>query len=334
MKKLLAMMFAVATLSTMAMADEVWLDADDTVYAKPGDVLYIEAEDFIREGSSAYLDAPRWEFNEDYFAITTKKISAGSDMVESIEFATLDNDNEALVIQLEESNSTEDVNRPNLVIEEIVIRARKDASDDEFEYRDEFLYPSSGSINVIVENTVTTIKEEDLKDLVMYEGEFVRVDIPGYDEAEFDSENVLMYGRVYDEDEFKIDIKSNFNKDLAIANPDADIIFLEIDISGLTSSWDIEIPANEDDYLYVLNSNGTLSTSSLKWDDDIYAFTGKTREGMSLVISDMQLKSVSGGSSEETVPNPSTGMHEVLGVTIALGSVALVALAATTVKKK
>ncbi len=321
MKKILSAVLAAMMLSTVAMAANYQLSMlNNAESVAPGDKLYLRDSDF---GVDAASD---WEFNEDYFAVTTKKITTGAGMVDSITFDVI-SDDEALVLKLEKSDDTDEVKKPNLVIEEISIRARKDGEN--FEYRDEFTYDTE--VKLIVANTVTDSNAIDIEDVP--NNTFVEVDVDSYEEAEYQMNDILMYGRVYDGDIFKIDTDNDYNKALTMANEDAELEFYNIAVYGLASAWTVEIPADEDSYIYEVDEDGKLTKTSFAWDDDVWAFVGKTRTSVNLVVSDMELASAP-ATSTGTTTNPDTGAADVVGVAAALAVVSLVAAAAVSMKKK
>ncbi len=378
MKKFIAAAMATALLSTVALAGESYditnlpQNANGINQVSPGDKIYILPSSFESEDGSNLpegtdvtpgnaLAVGEWEFNEDYFTITSKRFVKGASLVDKVEFDTVDNDGvaatfdsmgrntsdiEALVIVLENNTSTDEIRTPNLIIDEISIRAKQDSGEewlyngDEypfFEYRQEFTFAEE--TDVIVAHEAIRLDEFSIDDLEAYAGDLIIADFVDdpYSEGQFNKNAVYMYGRVYDGDKFIIDVNSDYIKEVLIANPDAEIEFANVEVYGLSASWNIELAADEDSYVYEM-SNGRLVNTSLDWDEDYYSYKGKIRENTTYIISDSRLNSVDistdNDNDDNNVDNPDTGAADVVGLATALAVVSLVGATAVYKKRK
>ena len=110
--------------------------------------------------------------------------------------------------------------------------------------------------------------------------------------------------------------------------------FFEIEGNGFPTTLSFELYAAEDEYVYAVK-DGKLTNSGLKWDEDVYAWTGKVRSAVQYVISDIELDTtaVDTGDGDTTTENPATGANDVVGVATALAVVSLVAAGAVSLKK-
>ncbi len=146
-------------------------------------------------------------------------------------------------------------------------------------------------------------------------------------------------GRVYDGDEVFYDYDEDADTDILKAYPDAEMSFVNIYTNGFPTAMDLEVYADEDEYVYAIK-DGKVASSGLKWDEDAYAYTGKIRSSASYVISDIELDVSAavdtdgdGETDDTTTENPETGANDVVGVATALAVVSLVAAGAVSLKK-
>ena len=146
-------------------------------------------------------------------------------------------------------------------------------------------------------------------------------------------------GRVYDGDEIYYGYDEDADTDILKAYPDAELTFANIHTNGFPSTMNFELYAEEDAHVYEVK-NGKLVKSSLKWDKDAYAFTGKIRSATSYVISDVKLDVSASDNTEDntsgndnTANNPDTGANDVVGVATALAVVSLISAGAVAMKK-
>lgn len=152
-------------------------------------------------------------------------------------------------------------------------------------------------------------------------------------EIDFEGE-AYAEGRVYDGDEVFYGFNMDADTDILKAYPDAEMRFFEIEGNGFPTTLSFELYAAEDEYVYAVKE-GKLTNSGLKWDEDVYAWTGKVRSAVQYVISDIELDTtaVDTGDGDTTTDNPATGANDVVGVATALAVVSLVAAGAVSLKK-
>ena len=118
--------------------------------------------------------------------------------------------------------------------------------------------------------------------------------------------------------------------------------FVNIYTNGFPTAMDLELYANEDEYVYGIK-DGKVVDAGLDWDEDVYAYVGKIRSSASYIISDIELDvsavddttddTTDDGTATDGVDNPDTGANDVVGVATALAVVSLVAAGAVAVKK-
>lgn len=122
---------------------------------------------------------------------------------------------------------------------------------------------------------------------------------------------------------FFYDYDEDADTDILKAYPDAEMSFVNIYTNGFPTAMDLEVYADEDEYVYAVK-DGKLVASGLKWDEDAYAYTGKIRSSASYVISDIELDTTAvdtdgdGETDDNTTDNPDTGANDVVGVATAL----------------
>ena len=387
MKKILSAVLATAMLSTAAMAAGLGtvaspyygdVDVDGVTsttdnYVAAGSTLYIKSANFTEDISASTKTLTgvdtAYEFNDDYFTVTTKRFSKTPGLVSSVTFGSANDgttDSEALVIKLKSNSTLTGVKKPNLSIDEIKVRA-KQGSDTEvvgsspvtylFDNREVYEWTGIGHGDFKVITANETLDENSMTGL---DGtlDIVRIaDFDGrepYTEASVDTNSAYLYGRVYDKDQFKVYVNELYNMDVVKAydDTDAELDFVNVEISGLNTAWTIDILANEEDaYIYEVGKNGKLEESSLEWNDNNYSYSGRIRTSTQYVISDIELD-VDVKDDEDTdndndndsdndndnnddgdTNNPDTGANDVVGVAVALAVVSLVAAGAVSLKK-
>ena len=347
MKKVLALVLAVAMMATLAFAVE---------YKEPGSSLKLGATSFEDDKGNA-VPVSDVDFNEDNFVISTKKITKGASYVDSIAF----NDDDQLVIKFKQ-DYTLTTSKVNVTISELAVKAKKTIKDDDttiLKKNDEYTY-ANGKIEIELGWDKSTVAVTDADaEINLTAGDALYVeydkdetattgsnngsditvsygDPASYMTTEIDFEGeAYAEGRVYDGDEVFYGFNMDADTDILKAYPDAEMRFFEIEGNGFPTPLSFELYAAEDEYVYAVK-DGKLANSGLKWDEDVYAWTGKVRSAVKYVISDIELDTsavVDGETDGEVTDNPETGANDVVGVATALAVVSLVAAGAVSLKK-
>ena len=351
MKKILALVLAVAMLSTVAFAGTFAWNG----HANPGDTLKLGASAFAGTTAAAGSDPlangmDNYDFTSDNFAVTAKW-KKGADLVESVKF-----DDVKVKITLKDSTSlTVDTNKaPNVVLDKITVKAKKsikkwDAatnkevfvmrSGNTYEYKNADATKqlwvgydvTSGAADVEVDD-VTTLVAGDFTKVVKNKTAGRDVNVQ-WNTALYSADQFSLEGKVYVGDKIFFDFDKEYSdaaKDLAKKNEDATIDYTKITLDGLSASHKIVLSAEKDAKVYKL-VDGKLAPSGLTWNEDEYGFVGKIRSTTEYVVSDIELKGVTTGGSETS--NPDTGANDVVGIAAALAVVSLVAAGAVSLKK-
>ena len=359
MKKVLSMVLAIAMMTSMAMATTYTLgknaisistgasgiDKDDIALA-PGDKLRIYPDQFEENQNGALTKS---EFDSDYFSITTKKITKGANLIASVSI----NDNEGCVeIKFNQdydlSRKEKDAKK-NVEIEKLEVKTKKTVNEDEgtkeIKKNKTFLVCQNLSIAVGHVKVDPYGLQEDMELSSNDLGKVLCFDKDaGGEDVSYGTMSVelgdiaYLEGRVYDGDEVFYDYDEDADTDILKAYPDAEMSFVNIYTNGFPTAMDLEVYADEDEYVYAIK-DGKLVASGLKWDEDAYAYTGKIRSSASYVISDIELDTTAvdtdgdGETDDNTTENPETGANDVVGVATALAVVSLVAAGAVSLKK-
>ena len=357
-KKALSMVLAVAMMSTMAFATTYeWGDPTvgtsdvngvyTTMTVKPGDTVKVPASYFYNSKGDN-LNIKEYDLDDATFTIATKKFSKGADLVEKIYL-----DDDCVKIKLKQ-NYTQEVKdgKVNVTISELTLKSKKtvkDSSDttilrknDSYSFR-AGTGVSSLKLSVGYPKEVRGVDTQLAVDLSGSNGMFVEWDkenntTSGAAEVTF-GDIASAEGRVYDGDEIYYGYDEDADTDILKAYPDAELTFANIHTNGFPSTMNFELYAEEDAHVYEVK-NGKLVKSSLKWDKDAYAFTGKIRSATSYVISDVKLDVSASDNTEDntsgndnTANNPDTGANDVVGVATALAVVSLISAGAVAMKK-
>lgn len=286
------------------------------------------------------------DFDEENFVVSTKKITKGASLIESISF----NDDDQLVIKFKQDYEMALDTKTDVVISELAVKAKKSVENDDTSVEkyavrknEEFKLPGKLEYNVGYTKVEKDLVEDDDVDL------FVGIDtnnLIAFDKAntdgaayatvtvDYDGE-AYAEGRVYDGDEVFYGFDMDADTDILKAYPDAELRFYNFNTNGYPTTMSFELYAAEDEYVYAVK-DGKLTNSGLKWDEDTYAWTGKVRSSVSYVVSDIELDTaatVDGETTTDTTENPETGANDVVGVATALAVVSLVAAGAVSLKK-
>lgn len=355
MKKILALVLAVAMLSTVAFAATWTDDADANKYVKPDGTwkaLGVSAFQNTRkvndvEGTytvEADLTASNgkirgYEFNSDNFAVTVK-YKKGADLVKSVAF---DNDTNEVKIKMK-TNWTlvapDDAKAANLIIDSLKVKSKrtiKEGSTTLIPSGRTYECPSMEGVEAFVGFNGTKTPVDPDNDFSVTNGKFYSWDEDSNGKqvgtTTLSDGEMTVTGKVYAGDKTYFEIDETYTDDvkaIAKANEDADISCYDVTLEGLSASHSITLNAEKDMKVYKV-VDGKLVASGLNWNEDEYAFTGKARSSTTYVVSDIELKGVTTGGSETT--NPDTGANDVVGIAAALAVVSLVAAGAVSLKK-
>lgn len=333
MKKILALVLAVMMMATVAFATDATLGnagsgTAGTADATPGGkiLVYIDAFD-SGDASNTPLDGT---LTSEYFSIAKKTWDKGGSLIKEVKFNDAKERIE-IILKDDYTLETPDDGKFNLIIKALEIKCKKDTGTNAEKRKTYGLLDSVSkelligwdvaTVDISASNptlTLGTINKMDGNDTVAYET--VSFELPDAAYAE---------GRVYDGDKYFVDGDTNVDTDIVKKYPDADLEFVNLKNSpSFNSNFDLEVYADEDSYIYEVK-DGKLVASSLKWDDDAYAFTGRVRTLGTYVISDTKLNV----SAAADTGNPDTGANDVVGIATALAAVALVSAAAVSLKK-
>lgn len=348
MKKILALVLAVSMMATTAFATVVEMTGGPTgvTSAKPGDTLNLAPAGFSANPTSTGvtgLAGVGYYFNSEYFTLSTKKITKGANLIKSFKF----NDEEArLEIVLNQDYTLKTPTVPNLMLGEIVVKAKKAAVATGGTIAKNATFTWNGTLattnimNVMVGYT-TVPSTGTLADGVM--NQIVITD--AYTDASYSSGfDFDIEGRAYKNDKILVTTDATPNDaEKALlkvdANINADIRFVNFTTNGLPSSFKAILSVEEDQFIYELDAKGMLTESKMKWSTEDSAWTSKIRSSVNYVISDIKLVAApvvddAGKPVDPALPtNPSTGANDVVGIAAALAVVSLVAAGAVSLKK-
>lgn len=351
MKKVIAL--ALVLLMALSMTT-VAFAADFATH--PGDSFTVDPDDFFCDasnstnkvitnsltalfGGTGSKEAEKY-FTEDNFKIVLK-FGKGADLVESYKF-----DGGKIKITLKKS-ALEAPSLPNVEVKEFYVVAKKDVKqvasagtasikrNEKFNFsmaRDgktgsffatigwTLLPAVDNKVEFDLDDTTTTIFSSGLYKFTP--------DVKATGSFKFGAE---AYGEVnvFKNDKYFAGFDTDPNMDIIKANPDADVRFVNL-MGSFNQNMALELYADEDQFVYEIK-DGKLVKSSLKWDKDVYAWTGKVRTLGTYVISDIELKDAV--KAEDETKNPNTGANDVVGVAVALAVVSLVAAGAVSIKK-
>ena len=359
MRKILSAVLALAMMTSMATAT-TWVlgektidmttgasgDFTDNIAVSPSDKLRIYPENFVenQDGDLTYYD-----FDSDYFSITTKRITTGATYIKSISI----NDSEGCIeITFNGDYDTALNGKRDIEIEELEVKTKKvvnEDEDNEIKKNATFLVCENLSIDLGYTeydnyplNEDMDLDASDLGKIICFDKDYGEDDV-SYGTLSVELGDVAyLEGRVYDGDEVYYDYDEDADTDILKAYPDAEISFVNIYTNGFPTAMNLELYANEDEYVYGVR-DGKVVSSGLKWDEDVYAYTGKIRSSASYIISDIELDvsddvddttdTTDDGTTTDGITNPDTGANDVIGVATALAVVSLVAAGAVAMKK-
>ena len=314
MKKIFAMILAVAMLSVMAVAADF----------NPGKKIRFNGNEDRWEGELKAI-------NTDNYSVSSVKWEQGRDLVSSV---TIDNDDEVLVVALKPDYKT--TKEKTL---EGTIKLRE---------KGKTRYATL-SINATVGFDVMDLTVDvngDVEVPTIDSGTLYRIDDAGkgYGTLSFSAGDTDISVRVYDDEVYYLYSNSDAIKSVLTANPDSDAVTDFLTFEGtptFNSTATVNFYGVEEDQIIYEMRNGRLNRSAAKWSEDDGAWVLKTRALGSYVISDQALKSptgTTGGSSSGTNNetggnNPDPGANDVTGVATALALASLVSAAAVSLRK-
>ena len=336
MKKVLSMVLAIAMMTSMAMATTYTLGknaisistgasgiAKDDIALAPGDKLRIYPDKFEENQNG---DLTKSEFDSDYFSITTKKITKGANLIASVSI----NDNEGCVeIKFNQdydlSRKEKDAKK-NVEIEKLEVKTKKTVNEDETnEIKKNKTFLVCQNLSIAVGHVKVDpyglqedmeLSSNDLGKVLCFDKDAGGEDV-SYGTMSVELGDIAyLEGRVYDGDEVFYDYDEDADTDILKAYPDAEMSFVNIYTNGFPTAMDLEVYADEDEYVYAVK-DGKLVASGLKWDEDAYAYTGKIRSSASYVISDIELDTTAvdtdgdGETDDNTTENPEIGRAHV-----------------------
>ena len=365
MKKVLALVLAVAMLSVMAIAvGGDWKPGDKVTFSTNVDNVSFSVEGAIG-GQTATLPAPGLSggearpLNTENYSI--KRITYTSGRA-SIQAVTLDADGgNALDISFKKDYSTDKLKAIELKVElqgkkhrdngiRINLSALTFGLKGTFGLGETIVYIDANGNLFADEQCNTAVNWDDFtasgsEDFVKFKA--VTGGMP-YANVTVDVASASVDVRVYENDKIMLACNHDADRNVLIANADndAEISFVNFPAKPALSStatvsfYDVDSTG----FVYELQ-NGRLVRSSAKWSEENGCWQLKTRVLGSYVISDKALVSStasstdsSSGSSNVTpdgnVPNPGTGANDVVGVATALAVVSLVGIGAVSLNKK
>lgn len=342
MKKILSLVLAAAMLTTVAFAGDVSIGSGASKLVTPGNELAVTETYFKLDGKTAFATTLGYHFSSEYFNVTTKKFSKGSNFVKEVKFS--EDANELLIVlngeQYDLARPDDATKSPNLVIEKLEIKAKKDWEQTVagktvkvIDKGETYAYTGAKELFVgytLVEKELDT--DTGLENDKMVKFKDTKGDTP-YETFDFDELDISLEGRAYKGDKIYVKVDGKANTDVLKMDDNADMRFYNVKTNGFPSTTTIVLAAEEDEFVYKI-VDGKLSPSGLKWSDDDYGWTGKIRGAVSYVVSDVEMKNVASAAEGGTgTGNPDTGANDVVGIAAALAVVSLVAAGAVSMKK-
>lgn len=349
---------AVAILLAAAMGTTAAFAADyqfpDTV--KPGSTVGFSKSEFYDRGSGNSIPG-EVDFSSDNFAISQKRITTGAALVKDIR---INNRSEEVEIIFKGDAATAAPTRPNVVISELSVRAKRTIRDSGRETivssGDTFKFDGSISFRVGLEVEYEDMYRDGVEiSLNSGESRYIKWEKgagDGYGNAIISYGNMAYAeGRVLEGDKVYYSYDDTVDWELEDNNPDAYIQAVNMGTSNFPQAMQLQLLANKGDYIYEYNNGKLASATGLKWSEEDYAWVGKLTKGKHYVISDTRLRSVSGGTTggssndyddeddgkSSSVPsydndyyNPSTGGGSNVAVAVS-AIVAILAVAALSI---
>ncbi len=346
MKKVLALVLAVAMMSTVAFA------ASNTVFGSgydkepnnipsgtsdikgsygPGEDFSIASGDLNTDGDKKVSD-----LNTDNYSIKKVTYKAGKSYIDSIE---LDNDEgDELTVTFKKDYSVEKAKDVEVFVE---LRGKGNNVDAKT------VNVKFGTQYVVGTNPVAIDKDGDIDEKTLNLDMINKFDSgkdgSPYGTLSFDTDDgdTTVEARVYDGDKLFLGHDFDADKKVLVANADADaeISFLNFPAKpSFNSTATVYFyQVDKDGFVYELTGEGKIKKSAAKWSEDDGCWVLKTRTLGSYVFSDKALTSAADSGSSSTdgegTNNPDTGANDVVGIAAALAVVSVIAAGAVSLKK-
>ena len=327
MKKVLALILAVAMLSTVAFAADY---VEGKTYAPDGTEIGVSSADFGTDAD---------DLNTKNYSIKKVTDWTGKAYVKSMELD--DDEGDELTITLIEDYKLDKVKEVKFTVE---LKGKgKDVEDAKKAFSFKVGYdPMTIAINKdndIDKDIVEKYYNETILKFKSEKDDNGKVVGAPYGDLEFDTTDgdTSVSVRVYDGDKFYLGHDYDADKKVLVANADSDAVisFLNFPAKPSFNStatvyfYDVD----EDGFVYELTGEGKIKKSAAKWSEDDGCWVLKTRTLGSYVFSDKALTSAAAADATDSTTNPDTGANDVVGIATALAVVSLVAAGAVSLKK-
>ena len=327
MKKVLALVLAIAMMSTVAFAasNTPW---DDGTFG-PGKKITIGSSKLNADPEKGDVSA----LNTDNYSIKKVTYNKGKAYIDSIELN--DEEDDELVIKFKKDYTVEKAKEIDLEIE---LRGKGNDVDVKTVNIDVTAKYLTGidTFYINEDNEISGYSETEISEFKSEEG-----DGAPYGTLEFDTTDgdTSVEVRVYDGDKLFLGHDYDADKKVLVANADseAEISFLNFPAKpSFNSTATVYFyQVDEDGFVYELTGEGKIKKSAAKWSEDDGCWVLKTRTLGSYVFADKALTSAAaaGEGTEGETTNPDTGANDVVGIAAALAVVSLVAAGAVSLKK-
>lgn len=347
MKKVLALVLAVAMMSTVAFAasETIFNGYDGAAHNAPstpvkdGPFAYGPDDDFSIGSSDLNMDGNKAvsDLNTDNYSIKKVTYKSGKAYIASIELD--DDEGDELTVTFKKDYS---VDKSKAV--EAFIELRGKGSDVNVKTVNIKFSTTYGiDVNTVYIDEDGDIDETDLDFDMINKFKPKKVDNKEvgnpYGTLSFDTDDgdTSVEVRVYDGDKFYLAHDYDADKKVLVANADSDaeISFLNFNAKpSFNSTATVYFyQVDEDGFVYELTGEGKIKKSAAKWSEDDGCWVLKTRTLGSYVFSDKALTSAAAADTTDNTTNPDTGANDVVGIATALAVVSLVAAGAVSLKK-
>ena len=325
MKKVLALVLAVAMMATVAFAAAPAPELTAGGTYVPGDDIEIGMSDLADDVTE--VKAANESLNTKNYSIKKVSYDTGKAFVASVTLES-DEDEDCLTIALKEDFGMDKVKDLKMTVE---LRGKgRDTDDAEYKIDTTVGY-AVNTVHITDNEVLASDIKEDAINKVGTKGNtpYGTLDIRDIE----DMADVTV--RLYEKDKFFWNTNVDADKKVLIANADseAEISFLNFEgkpsFNSTATVYFYEV--DEDGFVYELTGEGKIKKSAAKWSEDDGCWVLKTRTLGSYVFSDKALASAA--SADDTTTNPDTGANDVVGIATALAVVSLVAAGAISLKK-
>lgn len=325
MKKVLALVLAVAMLATVAFAAGI---GDSTI--APGKTITVTYEDFASKEGDLITIPNKNYFTSEYFTLAKPVIKKGANLITSVKF----NDDKGVIEIKTAKDMLKELDTDklaNIYIEKISVRCKKDVKvKGETVLKRGTKEYFTNEVEMWYGNTPVAIPLDS--DEVSYELDALnkfKEASEVYATATASYGDVTVYGRVYKDNKVYVDINNDPDVDVIKKYEDNELEFVNVETSGFPGKHTIEIAVPEEYYIYKIDDKGNAVASGLKWDEDAWAYVGSIRSSTTYILSEEKIAT----SSTSDTSNPETGAADVAGVVAAIAVVSVVAAGAVSMKK-